>query len=162
MENYERYVILTWMHVTFYATWIRVYTFVIWATYYHSKQNKMKILKKLEETVTSAKHISLAVNEKLSLHTRLLVWSFTDVVSIIFSFSWCSVVHHPICAYDFGSLITLCFCIFCNMQDNLDQHVDSMDCHVQVTPLILLYFYQPWIPVLGSVHFVLRQSIRHF
>ena len=27
--NYERYVILTWMHVTFYATWIRVYTFVI-------------------------------------------------------------------------------------------------------------------------------------
>lgn len=30
-------------------------------------------LEKLEETVTSTKHIALAVNEELSLHTRLLV-----------------------------------------------------------------------------------------
>ncbi|KAL4607509.1 hypothetical protein ACB092_09G179800 [Castanea dentata] len=29
-------------------------------------------LEKLKETVTSTKHISLAVNEKLSLHTRIL------------------------------------------------------------------------------------------
>ena len=77
-------------------------------------------LEKLEETVTSTKHISLVVNEKLSLHTRLLAWFFTDLVSIVFSFSWCSVVHHPICAYDFCSNITLWFCIICNKQDNLD------------------------------------------
>ena len=44
-------------------------------------------LEKLEETVTSTKHISLVVNEKLSLHTRLLAWFFTDLVSIVFSFS---------------------------------------------------------------------------
>lgn len=30
-------------------------------------------LEKLEETVTSTKHIALAVNEELTLHTRLLV-----------------------------------------------------------------------------------------
>jgi hypothetical protein len=30
-------------------------------------------LAKLEETVTSTKHIALAVNEELDLHTRLLV-----------------------------------------------------------------------------------------
>ena len=77
-------------------------------------------LEKLEETVTSTKHISLVVNEKLSLHTRPLAWFFTDLVSVVFSFSWCSVVHHSICAYDFCSNITLCFCIFCNKQDNLD------------------------------------------
>nr|POE61145.1 syntaxin-51 [Quercus suber] len=51
-------------------------------------------LEKLE-TVTSKKHIALAVSEKLNLHTRLLVGSFTDV-------------------------------------DNLDQHVDSTDSHLQV------------------------------
>ncbi|XP_030925464.1 syntaxin-51-like [Quercus robur] len=44
-------------------------------------------LEKLEETVTSTKHIALAVNEELNLHTRLL--------------------------------------------DNLDQHVDSTDSHLQ-------------------------------
>nr|POE61146.1 syntaxin-51 [Quercus suber] len=44
-------------------------------------------LEKLEETVTSTKHISLAVNEKLSLHTRLLVWSFTDVIPFLICFS---------------------------------------------------------------------------
>lgn len=33
-------------------------------------------LDKLEETVTSAKHIALAVNEELDLHTRLIVSVF--------------------------------------------------------------------------------------
>jgi hypothetical protein len=32
-------------------------------------------LEKLEETVLSTKHIALAVNEELSLHTRLIVCS---------------------------------------------------------------------------------------
>ena len=41
---------------------------------------------KLEETVTNSKHIALAVNEELNLHTRLLVGSFTDVFSIFFLF----------------------------------------------------------------------------
>lgn len=31
-------------------------------------------LEKLEETVVSTKHIALAVNEELDLHTRLIVW----------------------------------------------------------------------------------------
>ena len=43
-------------------------------------------LEKLEETVTSTKHIALAVNEELNLHTRLLVGSFTDVFSIFYLF----------------------------------------------------------------------------
>ena len=43
-------------------------------------------LEKLEETVTSTKHIALAVNEELNLHTRLLVDSFTDVFSIFYLF----------------------------------------------------------------------------
>lgn len=32
-------------------------------------------LEKLEETVVSTKHIALAVNEELDLHTRLIVCS---------------------------------------------------------------------------------------
>ena len=43
-------------------------------------------LEKLEETVTSTKHIALAVNEELNLHARLLVGSFTDVFSIFYLF----------------------------------------------------------------------------
>ena len=67
-------------------------------------------LEKLEETITSTKHIALAVNEKLNLHTRLLVASFTDVFSIFFFLF--PDVHHPICAYDFCSFISLCFTSF--------------------------------------------------
>lgn len=33
-------------------------------------------LEKLEETVVSTKHIALAVNEELTLHTRLIVRYF--------------------------------------------------------------------------------------
>nr|POE61154.1 syntaxin-51 [Quercus suber] len=36
---------------------------------------------KLEETVTNSKHIALAVNEELSLHTRLLVGMWTPRIS---------------------------------------------------------------------------------
>ena len=54
------------------------------------KVEQDEVLEKLEETVTGTKHIALAVSEKLNLHTRLLVGPFTDVFSILFSFSWCS------------------------------------------------------------------------
>lgn len=37
-------------------------------------------LEKLEETVISTKHIALAVNEELDLHTRLIVCSFPSVI----------------------------------------------------------------------------------
>ncbi|KAK7838061.1 syntaxin-51 [Quercus suber] len=90
---------------------------------------------------TSTKHIALAVNEKLNLHTRLLVGSFTDMFSIFFLLFLD--VHHPICGYGFCCLITLCFSIFCNMQDNLDQHADLTNSHLQVTPLLLLHSNQP-------------------
>lgn len=39
-------------------------------------------LEKLEETVISTKHIALAVNEELDLHTMLLVESFDDFSSL--------------------------------------------------------------------------------
>ena len=40
-------------------------------------------LEKLEETVVSTKHIALAVNEELDLHTRLIV-CFLFISSILF------------------------------------------------------------------------------
>ena len=42
-------------------------------------------LEQLEETVLSTKHIALAVNEELSLHTRLIVChsSFTSLSSFL-------------------------------------------------------------------------------
>ena len=36
-------------------------------------------LERLEESVTSTKHIALAVNEELTLHTRLIVCFFTYI-----------------------------------------------------------------------------------
>ena len=40
-------------------------------------------LEKLEETVVSTKHIALAVNEELDLHTRLIVCAFTHHICLV-------------------------------------------------------------------------------
>lgn len=39
-------------------------------------------LEKLEETVVSTKHIAMAVNEELDLHTRLIVCSLYSICRI--------------------------------------------------------------------------------
>jgi hypothetical protein len=39
----------------------------------HKNTEQDEGLEKLEETVTSTKHIALAVNEELTVHTKLLV-----------------------------------------------------------------------------------------
>lgn len=54
-------------------------------------------LEKLEETVISTKHIALAVNEELDLHTRLIVLFFF----LLFNFL----------ALSFPSLIIMIYCI---------------------------------------------------
>lgn len=41
-------------------------------------------LEKLEETVVSTKHIALAVNEELDLHTRLIVCVFACLMVFFF------------------------------------------------------------------------------
>ena len=46
---------------------------LIWKCAIHAEQDDG--LEKLEETVISTKHIALAVNEELDLHTRLIVCS---------------------------------------------------------------------------------------
>jgi hypothetical protein len=40
-------------------------------------------LEKLEETVVSTKHIALAVNEELDLHTRLIVCVFPHHIRLV-------------------------------------------------------------------------------
>lgn len=49
-------------------------------------------LGKLEETVISTKHIALAVNEELDLHTRLIVCGFSCLVDLFsyLTFLFCS------------------------------------------------------------------------
>lgn len=44
-------------------------------------------LEKLEESVTSTKHIALAVNEELDLHTRLIVRFFFHILVLIYLLS---------------------------------------------------------------------------
>ncbi|CAL9024644.1 unnamed protein product [Prunus brigantina] len=83
-------------------------------------------LEKLEETVISTKHIALAVNEELDLHTMLLVESFAD--SPIY-FIMVSFMSNQSCDEDFCSFFNLSF--LNNMQDNLDQHVDSTNSNLQ-------------------------------
>lgn len=90
-------------------------------------------LGKLEETVISTKHIALAVNEELDLHTMLLVESFADFPVYIIMVSFMS---NQSCNEDFCSFFNLSF--LNNIQDNLDQHVDSTNSNLQVIITILL------------------------
>jgi hypothetical protein len=60
----------------------------------HKKTEQDEGLEKLEETVISTKHIALAVNEELTLHTRLLVGR-VDLFPIYFIYNLLA-FHHPI------------------------------------------------------------------
>lgn len=77
-------------------------------------------LEKLEETVLSTKHIALAVNEELDLHTRLIV-RFELLNHCVFLLSF---------PFNTPCLLYWRFCVL--LQDNLDQHVDLTDSRLQV------------------------------
>ena len=62
-----------------------LFGFISWILHgYTFEAEQDEGLEKLEDTVISTKHIALAVNEELDLHTRLIV-----CVSIICSFASC-------------------------------------------------------------------------
>lgn len=75
-------------------------------------------LEKLEETLVSTKHIALAVSEELDLHTTLIVCFCIFSDSLIETLQFILDEHYII----FRSL----------MQDDLGQHVDVIDSHLQV------------------------------
>ena len=54
---------------------------LIWESAIQAEQDEG--LEKLEETVTSTKHIALAVNEELDLHTRLIVCSLPMLIFFV-------------------------------------------------------------------------------
>ena len=80
-------------------------------------------LEKLEETVLSTKHIALAVNEELDLHTRLIV---CNIMIRVLSKS-----------IFFITLAVTINCVFGLMQDDLDEHVDITDTRLQVLSFFL-------------------------
>lgn len=98
-------------------------------------------LEKLEETVVSTKHIALAVNEELDLHTRLIVCVFACLMvffsSLCFLFiSECHLIQ-ILCNSNciaMNSTITRSSIV----QDDLDQHVDVTDSRLRVKNLLLL------------------------
>ena len=79
-------------------------------------------LEKLGETVLSTKHIALAVNEELNLHTRLIVCS-VEMDFIIQCINFLLVEDHSSTHY---------FNWFAPMQETLDQQVDVTDSRLQV------------------------------
>jgi len=105
----------------------------------HKKTEQDEGLGKLEETVISTKHIALAVNEELTLHTRLLVGGVDlfpiYLIYILLAFS-------P--SYNMLELIATLtqYSHLFFMQDDLDEHVDVTNSRLQVCFLVSIHSLQ--------------------
>lgn len=73
------------MNIAILVGYLRYWILIFFLYTFEAEQDEG--LEKLEVTVTSTKHIALAVNEELDLHTRLIVWfnfMFKHKISLYF------------------------------------------------------------------------------